>query len=120
MRTINISINAGQGELTFYVPAPVRGIVVGLRAIFDTAVADDDTVDVQRGSTSVNLITTGATTAGVVYTGTRDSTNKELVFDPASSTAAHKVFKIVISVLPSANTLVGVEILFDDFALTEQ
>lgn len=122
MRTINVNLNGGTGSLTFYVPAPVRGIVVGLKAVFNKTVATVDTIDIQRASTSVNLITVGSgnTAAGVLLTGTRDTTNKELIFDPASSTAANKVFKIVISALETASTLVGIEILYDDFALTTQ
>lgn len=122
MKTINVNLNAGTGALTFYVPAPCRGIVVGLKAVCSKTVADDDTIDIQRDTTSVNLITVGAdnTAAGVLLTGTRDATNKELIFDPDSDTAANKVMKIVVSALESSDTLVNIEIEYDEFALTEQ
>lgn len=120
MRTIDVTLNCGTGAITHYVPVPCRGIVTRVRAVFGLAVANNDTVDVQRGTTSVNLITTGATTAAVVYTGVRDATNKELIFDPASTTAANQVMKIVVSALESANTLTAIQIDYDDFALTSQ
>jgi len=122
MKTINVNVNAGTGGLTFYVPAPCRGVVVGLKAVVSATVAANDTIDIQRNSTSVNLITVGAANvaAGVLLTGTRDTTNKELIFDPDSSTATYKVMKIVISALESANTLVNIEIEFDEFALVNQ
>lgn len=122
MKTINVNVNAGTGALTFYVPVPCRGIVTGLKAVFSQAVAANDTVDIQRASTSVNLITvaTADIAAGVVSVGTPDATNKDLIFDPNSSTAANQVFKIVISTLESANTLTNIEITYDNFAMIEQ
>lgn len=122
MKTININVNAGTGALTFYVPAPCRGTVVDLKAVASETVAADDTIDVQRDSTSVNKITVGAgnTAEGVLLTGTRDSDNKELIFDPDSDTAANKVLKIVISALESSDTLVNIQIKFDEFALVDQ
>jgi hypothetical protein len=122
MKTINVNVNAGTGALTFYVPAPCRGIVVGLKAVFSAAVAAGDTVDIQKNTTSVNLITvaTADIAAGVVSTGVRDATNKNLIFDPNSATVTDQVLKIVISALESANTLTNIEITFDDFALTDQ
>jgi hypothetical protein len=123
MKNLNFLITAGTeaaGIETFYFPVPCRGVVHSLKAAFDTAVAADDTVDIQRDSTSVNLITTGATTAGKVYTGTPDATNKDLVFDPDSSTEAYKMLKIVISALATKNTVVGITIEYDDSAYVEQ
>lgn len=105
-----------------YIPAPCRGIVVGLYGCFSETVAADDTVDVQRGTTSVNLITVGAANVaeGVLLTGTRDTTNKELIFDPASSTAAYTRLKIAISTLETNPTTFNGYIDFDDFALVSQ
>lgn len=120
MMTINAQIIGGTSAVTTYIPAPCRGVVTGLRAVFNTAPAADDTVTVSRGNTAVNLLTTGGTAVGTVYPGVRDTTNKELVFDPASSTAANRVIKVVVSALPTANTLVGVQIDFDEFALVSQ
>jgi hypothetical protein len=105
-----------------YIPVPCRGIVVGLYGAFSETVAAADTVDVLRGSDSVNLITVGSgnEAEGVLLTGTRDATNKELIFDPNSATAAHKVFKISISALETNPTTFNGWIEFDDFALTSQ
>jgi len=123
MKTLNFLVTAGAeaaGVETFYFPVPCRGNVHSLKAVFDTAVADDDTVDIQRDSTSVNLLTTGATTAGKVYTGTPDADDKALIFDPDSDTEAYKRLKIVISELPTKNTVVGICIEYDDGAYVEQ
>jgi len=123
MKNLNFLVTAGTngaGIETFYFPVPCRGNVHSLKAVFDTAVADNDTVDIQRDSTSVNLITTGATTAGKVYTGTPDADDKALIFDPDSETEAYKMLKIVISQLPTADTVVGICIEYDDGAYVEQ
>lgn len=105
-----------------YIPAPCRGVVVGLYGCFSEAVAANDTVNALRGASSVNLITVGAANIaeGVLLTGTRDATNKELVFDPASATAANKVIKVSISTLETNPTTFNGYIDFDDFALTTQ
>ena len=120
MKIIDLLLNAGTGALTFYVMPPCRGTVKSLKAVFGTAVAVGDTVDVQRSSTSVNLATTTVTTVGVPIEGTPDTTNKGLIFDPDSDTAANKVLKIVVSALESANTLTHIMIEFDDSAYVAQ
>lgn len=120
MKEIFVSLNGGTAAITHYIPAPARGVVKGLKAVFNKAVANDDTIDIQRGASSVNLLTTGATTAATVYEGTPDETNKDLVFDPASATAAERVLKIVVSALASADTLAGIWIQFDDSAAVDQ
>jgi len=120
MKTINISITGGTAAATSYVLAPARGVVVAVRATFSKTIAAADTVTVSRGSDTVNLITAGATTAGKVYTGTPDSTYKELIFDPASATEANKMIKVAISALESTLTEVNIEITFDEFALQTQ
>ena len=105
-----------------YIPVPCRGIVVGLYGAFSETVAFDDTVSVLRGASSVNLITVGADNVaeGVLLTGTRDTTNKELIFDPDSATATHKVFKIAISAVLTNPTTFNGYIDFDEFALVDQ
>jgi len=120
MKDIFVSLNGGTSALTHYLPVPCRGIVKGLKAVFNKAVATTDTVDIQRGTTSVNKITTGATTAGKVYTGTPDADNKDLIFDPDDSTEANKMLKIVVSALESAGTLVGIWIKYDDSAAAKE
>lgn len=105
-----------------YIPVPCRGIVVGLYGAFSETVAADDTVDLLRGASSVNKITVGAANVaeGVLLTGTRDTTYKELIFDPASTTAANKVFKLSISALETNPTTFNGWIEFDEFAIVEQ
>jgi len=123
MKNLNFLVTAGTNTVgieTFYFPVPCRGNVHSLKAVFDTAVATDDTVDIQRDSTSVNLLETGATTAGKVYTGVPDADDKALVFDPDSETEAYKRLKIVISSLPTIDTVVGICIEYDDSAYIEQ
>ena len=120
MKNINLVINGGTGALTFYYPVRWRGIVKAVKAVFQKTVAVGDTVDIQRGSTSVNLATTTVVTAGVIKDGTPDTSNKDLVFDPASDTAANRVLKIVISALETASTLVGIDIEYDDSAAVQQ
>ena len=123
MKNLNFLVTCGTngaGIETFYFPVPCRGTVHSLKAAFDTAVGDDDTLDIHRDGTSVNLITTGAVTAGKVYTGTPDSTNKGKIFDPASATEAYKMLKIIVSQLPTADTVVGITIEYDDSAYVTQ
>jgi len=105
-----------------YIPVPCKGIVVGFRGAFSEDVAADDTVNLQRGANSVNLITVGAdnTSEGVELTGVRDSTYKELIFDPESSTEANKKIKISISALETNPTTFHGIIEFDELALTTQ
>lgn len=120
MKTINVCITGGTAAADAYVIAPARGTVVSAKATFSKTVAANDTVTFSRGGDTVNLITTGATTAGAVYTGVRDTTNKELIFDPDSSTEANKMIKVAVSALESLLTEVNVEIKFDEFALQVQ
>jgi hypothetical protein len=105
-----------------YIPVPCRGIVVALKGAFSETVAAADTVNVLQGATSVNLITvgTGNTAEGVLLTGTPDATSHETIFDPASATASHKVFKIAISALETNPTTFNGYIEFDNFALVDQ
>jgi hypothetical protein len=103
-----------------YIPVPYRGIVVALKGSFSETVATTDTVDALRGASSVNKITvgTGNTAEGVVLTGTPDATNKDLVFDPDSDTAANKVIKLSISALETNPTTFNGYIVYDDMAIT--
>jgi len=119
MKHIDLAILVGTGGLTFYMPAPCRCTVTKLEVIFSATVAVGDTVDIQRATTSVNLATTTVVTAGVKCIGTRDTTNKQLIFDPASTTEANKMLKIVISALVG-DTIVGIHIELDEFAIVTQ
>ena len=105
-------------DATIYVPAPCRGVVVGLKAVYQTnAVEPADTIIASRDATAVNTLTAVTTAGLVVETGVPDVTNKDLVFDPASTTAVNQVIKLV------ANGTAGVamvEIEFDESAHVAQ
>lgn len=81
---------------TVYVPAPCRCTLSKMTAVFqaDTVVAGD-TITASRGNTAVNTITAVEEAGLVVETGAPDATNKDLIFDPESSTAANQVIKLV-------------------------
>lgn len=99
---------------TMYVPAPCRGTVAAVYAVFQTnTVQPNDTIVVGRGSTAVNTLTAVESAGLVVETGVRDTTNKDLVFDPASTTAAYQVFKVTDTGAPGDAM---VTIVFDDSA----
>jgi hypothetical protein len=105
-----------QSDDTVYVPVPCRGVVVGLKANYATNAVDvGDTIIASRETTAVNTLTTTSGAGLVQETGTRDTTNKDLVFDP--DTAAYSYIKLV------ANGTAGVVLVtieFDDFAATAQ
>ena len=96
-----------------YVPAPCRGCVSGVKAVWQTSsVSVNDTVTVARASTTVNLVTAVSGDGLVVETGVPDATNKGLVFDPASATATYQVVKVTVSA--GGACLVLIE--FDEYA----
>lgn len=82
----------------FYIPAPCRGIVKSVKAVYSQETDEDETVSLMRGATTVNLATppADATAEGVSFEGVPDSTNKDLVFDPASTTAANRVIRVSV------------------------
>ena len=103
---------------TLYIPAPCRGVVVGLDVVFNTATVEpNDTIDIQRDSTSVCLLTAVTTVAGVKESGVRDATNKALIFDPDDTTAVNQMMKIVTTGAPGSATLT---ITYDDSSYVEQ
>jgi len=95
---------------TAYVPAPARGIVKVAHAIWQTnAVEPNDTIIVSRNTTAVNTIT-AVDTAGIIREeGVPDTTNKDLIFDPASSTDLYKMIKLV------ANGAAGAAVVYLEF-----
>jgi len=113
----------GAGSEIIYVPAPYRGTVKGVKVVSDLQMDATGTLTVSRGATTVNLVTVPAANvaAGVVLAGVPDVTNKDLIFDPDSATAANKVIKIVddATFLGGAAT-VTIEIEFDESAYVEQ
>lgn len=123
MIRINLAIEvAATTAKDVYIPVPVRGTVSAAYAVYSEETDTDETIDIQRASTSVNLITppADATAEGVVITGVPDTTNKALIFDPDSSTVANKVLKISMPNTFDTAGMIGLKILFDDSAYVEQ
>jgi hypothetical protein len=103
---------------TIYVPAPCRGCVSGVKAVFQANTVEvNDTIVVARDSTAVNTLTVVNTAGLVVETGVPDATNKGLIFDPDSTTAVNQVMKITDTGNPGAKIIL---IEFDEFAFVAQ
>ena len=101
-------------DAVVYVPAPTRGVVKEMKCVANTAtVATGDTIVASRGATAVNTWTAVSADGLVVEAGTPDATNKDLVFDPASSTAANKSILLTPTGAPgSVTVMIG----FDPYA----
>ena len=108
---------------TFYIPVPCRGVVKAVRVMCDVNMVATGTVILSRSTTAVNTITapTGDKAAGTTLDGVPDTTNKGLVFDPESTTAANKCIKVVAdaTILASAGNMMF-DIEYDDAAYVEQ
>ena len=105
--------------LDFYFPVPKRGIVKGATAVYSEETYLEETVTLARDTTAVNLITPPADTTaeGVIITGVPDTTNKDLVFDPASTTVAHRRIKISCPNLFDTAGLMGLVIEYDPYVI---
>lgn len=114
---------SGAGSQSMYVPVPRRGIVKNITVACNATMVATGTLTASRGGTAVNLATapTGDTAAGTTLKGVLDTTNKDLVFDPDSSTVANKVIKITddATLLGGAGTI-AVHIEYDDSAAVQQ
>ncbi len=109
------------GADTRYIPVPCRGTVYSAKYACDQTMVDTKTVILSRSTTAVNTATADGETAGEILTGTPDTTNKGLVFDPDSSTAAYKVIKmVVLDAFTGSNGTLAVDIEYDDSAYVEQ
>ena len=80
----------------FYLPVPCRGIVKDVWLSHNEETDADEIWTVARGATTVNTITTpaDATAEGTSVQGVPDTTSKDLVFDPDSTTVANRVIRI--------------------------
>ncbi len=114
---IRLTFNLTAGG-TLYVPAPCRGVVAGAKVVWQTTVTTSNIVTISRDTHTVNLVTAVTTAGLVVEKGVRDATYKDLVFDPASTTAVEQVIKVVASGGNSVASVVTIE--FDDYAYVEQ
>lgn len=123
MKDIYVNLYSAGGAEDYYIPVPCRGVVKSAEYMANAAMVATGTITLARGTTAVNLATApvGDTAAGTVLKGVPDTTNKDLVFDPASSTAANTKIKVSFD-----TTLLGgvanvlLHIVFDDSAYVEQ
>jgi len=117
-----VVLTGGGGE-SVYIPVPCRGIVKKMVLACNANMVATGTVVAYRGATAVNTATvpTGDTAIGATLTGTPDTTYKDYVFDPDSTTVANKVIKVTddATLLAGAGTL-SVYIQYDDSAAIAQ
>ncbi|MBE9570756.1 MAG: hypothetical protein IMF11_09015 [Proteobacteria bacterium] len=124
MKTIIITRElGGGGSEVLYIPVPCRGNINSVKVASDATMVATGTLTVGRGGDTVNLVTapTGNAAAGVVVDGVPDTTNKALIFDPDSVTAANKVIKLTDdATLHGGAATLTVVIEYDDSAYVEQ
>ena len=123
MKNLIFSAAIADAGNTFYIPVPCRGTVKSVKVTCDVNMVATGTVILSRSTTAVNTITvpTGDKAAGTVLDGVPDVTNKDLIFDPDSTTVANKVIKVVAdkTILASAGNMIF-NIEFDDSAYVEE
>lgn len=123
MKDIYLNFYSAGGVEDYYIPVPSRGVVKSAEYISNATMVATGTITLSRGTTAVNTATvpTGDTAAGVVLAGTPDTTNSQLVFDPASSTVANTKIKMSLDTTLSGgvNNLL-VHIVYDDSAYVTQ
>ena len=105
---------------TLYIPVPCRCTVASFRAVYGAESDLDEVITLSRGGTAVNVCTPVAdgTAAGTTITGVADTTNGQLIFDPASSTVANQVLQIDTLNTVDAGCVVGLMVELDDSAYT--
>ncbi len=106
----------------FYIPVPCRGIVKAVRAVYNQETDQDETVTLSRGASAVNLVTppADASAAGVSMVGVPDTSNKDLVFDPDSATAANRVIKVAVPDTFDTAGVLALSIDYDESAAVTQ
>ncbi|MCE5184820.1 MAG: hypothetical protein LLF76_01690, partial [Planctomycetaceae bacterium] len=119
MKDILVNFYSAGGVEDYYIPAPCRGVVTAMTVFANATMVATGTVTAARGTTAVNTATapTGDTAAGVALAGVPDTTNKDLVFDPDSDTAANTKIKLSLdaTILGGVANLL-VHIVYDDSA----
>ena len=115
MKRITLSCAANG---TYYIPAPCVGLVSGVQAVWQGTVTTGNIVTVSRGTRTVNLVTVVTLAGMVVERGVRDTTYKDVIFDPASATAVNQVIKVVLSGGNAIAAVITIE--FDDFSSVGQ
>lgn len=96
MKDIYVNLYSAGGVEDYYIPVPCRGVVKSFKAVANATMVATGTIVLARSTTAVNTLTapTGNAAAGIVVTGVPDTTNKDLVFDPDSSTVANTKIKV--------------------------
>jgi len=123
MKDIYINLYSAGGVEDYYIPVPARGNVKSCEVIANAAMVATGTLILARGATAVNTATVpaGGVAAGIALAGVADTTNKGLVFDPASATVANTKIKVSFDATilgGAANVLL--HIVFDDSAYVVQ
>jgi len=113
MKQIRVQLAANE---TRYVPAPARGVIAAIRAVWQGTVTTSNILTVSQGATTVNVATVVTTAGMVVETGVPDTTNGFAVFDP--NVAAQSVIKLVLS----GGNAIAADVLidYDDSAYVKQ
>ncbi len=119
MKDIYVNLYSAGGVEDYYIPVPCRGTVKSFEVMANATMTATGTIVLARSTTAVNTATapTGGTAAGTVLKGVPDTTNKGLVFDPDSSTAANTKIKVSFDTTilgGAANVLL--HIVYDDSA----
>jgi hypothetical protein len=96
MKDIYVNFYSAGGVEDYYIPVPCRGVVKAAEYFANATMVATGTITLARDTTAVNTATapTGNTAAGTVLKGVADTTNKDLVFDPESSTDAYTKIKM--------------------------
>ncbi len=123
MKDIYVNLYSAGGVENYYIPVPCRGTVKAFEVVANATMVATGTIILSRSTTAVNTATapTGDTAAGTALTGVPDTTNKDLVFDPASATAANTKIKVAFDTTilgGAANVLL--HITYDDSAYVEE
>lgn len=105
-----------------YLPAPCRGTIASCKAAYGAESDADEVITITHNATAVATLTPagGGEAAGTVITGVMDPTNGQLIFDPASSTAAERMIKVSVTTATDAGCTIGLIIEFDDGAYVTQ
>lgn len=123
MKDIYLNLYSAGGVEDYYIPVPCRGVVKSFKAVANATLIATGTIVLARDTTAVNTLTapTGDAAAGIVVTGVPDRTNKDLVFDPDSSTVANTKIKVSFDTTilgGAANVLLLIQ--YDDSAAVAQ
>ena len=123
MKDIYVNLYSAGGVEDYYIPVPCRGVVNAAEYVANAKLVATGTITLARDTTAVNTATapTGNTAAGTVLKGVPDPTNKGLIFNPDSDTAANTKIKVAFdeTILGGAANVL-LHITYDDSAYVEE